>query len=599
MKSNAFNIPEEKIDDIFNFNKRVEFTEEEKKELFKCLYNIKVLDPACGSGAFPIGVLQRILYLIEKYDEDNKYYSSHINIENGERYSYSYKLNILKNNIYGVDIQPIAIEISRLRAFLTLIIDEAKADKKLKNLGVKALPNLDFRFICANSLKSLEFDIEDGTMDNYNINVINGVKEKMNNIAKLFFSASTPEEKENARYRFLEFQSIVKNIELVNEKIREKILSWNPFENHTAEFFSPVIQFGSVDNFNIVIGNPPYGAKITKYEKKYFENNYITAKTIKNSYENLKGSTDTFSLFIEKGLSLINKGVLIYITPMSIVSSESMESMHKFFNKQCELIKISNYSVRPKPIFLNAVVNVSILECLKTNTINKKVLCTKMYRKSNEDTIQDILNRLEFIDVKEFKLLGRYPKISKQIEVNILRKLFKIKNNIGSLVKDKGSPIYYRMAGGRYFKVITNYPTTKAASEKVIYFDKKIANTIGAILSSNLYFWYYQIFSDNLNMKKYEIESFKIPIDKLDNDKIKYIEKLYSKYLNDIEKNVIVHEKTNYKNITSFKEYKIRMSKNIIDEIDDFIYPLYGLTKKEIDFIKNYEIKYRIDDKED
>lgn len=132
LKSNAFNIPEEKIDDIFNFNKRVEFTEEEKKELFKCLYNIKVLDPACGSGAFPIGVLQRILYLIEKYDEDNKYYSSHINIENGERYSYSYKLNILKNNIYGVDIQPIAIEISRLRAFLTLIIDEAKADKKLK-----------------------------------------------------------------------------------------------------------------------------------------------------------------------------------------------------------------------------------------------------------------------------------------------------------------------------------------------------------------------------------------------------------------------------------------------------------------------------------
>ena len=155
------------------------------------------------------------------------------------------------------------------------------------------------------------------------------------------------------------------------------------------------------------------------------------------------------------------------------------------------------------------------------------------------------------------------------------------------------------MAGGRYFKVITNYSTTKAASEKVIYFDKKIANTIGAILSSNLYFWYYQIFSDNLNMKKYDIESFKIPIDKLDNNKIKHLEKMYSQYLTDIEKNVIIHGNTNYKNITSFKEYKIRMSKNIIDEIDDFICPLYGLTEEEIDFIKNYEIKYRIDDKED
>jgi len=109
-----------------------------------------------------------------------------------------------------------------------------------------------------------------------------------------------------------------------------------------------------------------------------------------------------------------------------------------------------------------------------------------------------------------------------------------------------------------------------------------------------LYFWFYQIFSNNLDLKTYEIEAFCIP--NLHNNTIKLLEKLYSEYLTDIEKNTNIRQAEHYANIEFFKEYKIGKSKHLIDKIDDIICPLYGLTNEEIDFIKTYEIEFRLSD---
>jgi len=190
-------------------------------------------------------------------------------------------------------------------------------------------------------------------------------------------------------------------------------------------------------------------------------------------------------------------------------------------------------------------------------------------------------------------LIGRYPKISLEIEKNILIKIFSQQIKIKDIIKKDGSPIYYRTSGGRYYKVITNY-STGSTKEKFIYFNKKLTNSIGAILSSNLYFWFYQIFSNNLDLKKYEIEAFCIP--NLYNSTIKLLDKLYLEYLIDIEKNSNIRQAECYANIESFKEYKIGKSKHLIDKIDNIICPLYGLTNEEINFIKNYEIDYRLPD---
>lgn len=99
-------------------------------------------------------------------------------------------------------------------------------------------------------------------------------------------------------------------------------------------------------------------------------------------------------------------------------------------------------------------------------------------------------------------------------------------------------------------------------------------------------------------MKAYEIESFKIPIEKLTDKKIEQLELLYKDYLKDIEANANVRQTSRYANIDSFKEYKIGKSKKFIDKIDDFIYPLYDMTQEEIEFIKNYEIQFRLSDED-
>ncbi|MDZ4710962.1 MAG: Eco57I restriction-modification methylase domain-containing protein [bacterium] len=369
-----------------------------------------------------------------------------------------------------------------------------------------------------------------------------------------------------------------------------KLLEFDPFKETSCSWFDAWWMFGIKDGFDIVIGNPPYGVPLSANEKAVFKKHYISTNTTKA----FKGSIDSYTIFIEKGFILLRQnGNLHFIIPISITSSESVSSLHNLLESNCKQIQVSSYSVRPQPVFENAVVNTSILFFTKTNTKNESILSTKMYRKNTDFNLQHLVDNLEFIDVKNYTLIGRYPKISYQIEKNILDKVFKCQTKIRNLVKENGKSIFYRTTGGRYYKVVTNYPTG-STKEKPIRLEGKYSNSVGAILSSNLFFWFYQIFSNNLDLKLYEIEEFGIPTIKLDNTIISKLERTYEEYLKDIEKNSNIRKTKKYANIDSFKEYKIGKSKNLIDAIDDIICPLYGLTKEEIKFIKEYEIEFRL-----
>ncbi len=289
-------------------------------------------------------------------------------------------------------------------------------------------------------------------------------------------------------------------------------------------------------------------------------------------------------------------GVASMIVPISVTSSDSLSGLHQLLFANCGDIYLSSYAVRPKPVFENAMVNTSILSLRKTLSASKKIYATKMYRRGKDFNPQQLLDNLSFVEVSKYLLYGRIPKIGTTEEQTILKKLSEHKR-LREFIRGKGSPIVYRFAGGRYFKVITPYRNNSSA-ERVLYFDKAYSSAIGAILSSSLSFWFYQIYSDNLNWKSYEIEEFRIP--NLGDQDCKALSTLYNEYLEDIERNVEVRETTGSSgyNITSFKNYRIGKSKHIIDKIDDYIGPLYGLTCEEIKFIKEYEIKFRLDDNE-
>ncbi|WP_304353091.1 type IIL restriction-modification enzyme MmeI [Brachyspira innocens] len=629
LKNNAVNIPAEKIDNIFDFDKKIDFTEEEKKELFESIYNMKVLDPACGSGAFPIGVLQRILYLIEKYDEYNQYYSSHISIENGERYSYSYKLSILENNIYGVDIQPIAIEMSRLRAFLTLIIDEAKADRDLKNLGIKPLPNLDFRFICANSLKNLDFNFEDGTMGKH---YFDAVKEKMNNVSKLFFSASSPEEKENSKHRFLEFQEFVKNLDFIDyvkdiKNIKEKILSWNPFENHTADFFSPLIQFGIGDNFDVIIGNPPYGAKLSEEDRKYFEKDFKL------------GTTNTAALFLGLMKRLLKyNGIGGYIIPKSFIYASNWgTSREVMINDLYELVdcgkvwkevkleqvitifdnnyqndsyitsiredkeikhigEISKRTFKDFGFYVNAVSNEELNIAYKMNE-SKKVLNDYCINKLEGSYQNNLINEetKDTLKVLGGKHINRYyyPNIIK----GYLEKKY-IVNNKGKIKENSilvQNIVAHIMNPKPHIKIIAMPSSILNNKDKYILLNtvnqlENISNLdtkfILAILNSKLISWYVYIFIFGLAIRTMHFDNpvtSRIPMPLIDLTK-KKDKDIYNKIIDLVDNIIDLNKKLNDDNNSS-SDIKNELAE-CENHLDNLIYKIYGLSEDEIRVIE-------------
>jgi hypothetical protein len=604
------------------------FSEVETETLINAIDRCKILDPACGSGAFPMGVLHKMVHILHKLDPNNKQWEqrqidkvdklieeaqgitdtaareqviagleqNRQDIEDAfgsNELDYGRKLYLIENCIYGVDIQPIAVQIAKLRFFISLVIDQKKQSGK-ENLGIRALPNLETKFVAANTLigldKPKQMMIKNPEIDNLEID--------LKQLRHKYFSARTRREKLDCQKKDKALRQQITDL-LINDgwgsATAQQIVAFDPYDqNASAPFFDLEWMFGLIDGFDVVIGNPPYGASYSREYKKYFQAHYDSAKTIPGVQ---KGSLDTFSLFVEQGYSSLNKyGNLNFIVPMALTSSDSMTGLHNILENNCPVIRISSYSNRPKQIFDNSCIRTSILFFIKTGTKNEHIFTTRMIRRKYDDELNSLISNLQFIDSNSVKLKGRYPKVSTETELKILEKMFISGKALSCSYSTSGKPIYYRTAGGRYFNVVTNYPTG-STQEKPIYIESKMADFVGSILSSNLFYFYQQVYSDGLHIKQSEIDNFPLP--KVSSEVLDSICFAYNIYLEDIERNVVNHNDSSYQNINKYKEYKILKSKPLIDKIDDLICPLYNLTQEEINFIKNYEIEYRLRDETD
>jgi hypothetical protein len=382
-------------------------------------------------------------------------------------------------------------------------------------------------------------------------------------------------------------KKINKKYEVIKEFEDAEIFK-NSFE-WRFEFPEVLDDDGEFVGFDVVIGNPPYGVKLTSLEKKHFQKNYFSAKT-----ENgLRGSTDTYSVFVERGLQILNNGRLHYIVPLAITSSESMAKLHSLISNNCEEVKISSYSNRPKKIFDEADQRVAIVELFKNSKKTKRLMTTKINKRYASTPPENIILNLEFANSVNFTKLGRIPKIGTKIEENILSKLFTLPYKLKDYYDAEGTEIYYRTSGGRYYNIITNFPTG-STKEKAIFINNKYRDLVGAILSSNLYFWFYSIYSNNLDLKSYELEEFPLNLDVFSNDEIKTISAIYNEYMLDLENNAKVI-KASYATIDSFKEYKARLSKHLIDSLDRAIYKAFGINQEEYEFLINYDLEFRTD----
>jgi len=345
------------------------------KRAIDALRSAAILDPACGSGAFPMGMLQLLLKTYERLDPEFKTFADKRGagekdtLESRRRAA---KLAIIQNNLYGVDIEEMAVEIARLRAWLSIVVDE----ENVRN--VRPLPNLDFKFVRGNGLLSVDKE------DLWNAITL----EQLEKLKEEYFRAFDTQSKIDLSYRI---NNILKTLSKdgvfdfkiwFSEVFRTKKINHEPHEPHEQN-----------GGFDIVLGNPPYGASYPDEHKKAFKEKYQSAKTIPGIQ---KGSLDTFSLFIERGFNLLRKGGgLDFIVPLSVVSSDSMTGLHNILLNNCEMIRVSSYAKRPVQIFSNACTANTIINFRKDNAPCKNLLTTKMNRLDERNRLQELMDNLQ------------------------------------------------------------------------------------------------------------------------------------------------------------------------------------------------------------
>lgn len=266
------------------------------EEIIKKLKAIKVLDPACGSGAFPMGMLNRIVEILQNLHAEGS--------------KYALKLAIMENCIFGGDIQTIAAQITKLRFFISLVCDCEKNDNPDDNFGIPNLPNLETHFVTCNSLISLKKPQQYSLFEQ---DVI-ALKEKLRDVRHEHFTAKTTYQKTKLRNRDKELRDelaeMLKSDNVIASDDATQMVSWNPYDqNGKSSFFDPEWMFGIKNGFDIVIGNPPY----------------ISTKGVKpddkKKYEAQFGfSDDTYNLFTLRALGCTFRGKKDNYTVNSLVS---------------------------------------------------------------------------------------------------------------------------------------------------------------------------------------------------------------------------------------------------------------------------------------
>ena len=267
-----------------------------RTQIMNALDTVTILDPACGSGAFPIGMLQLIVKTYERLESRFDPYKT--------------KLQIIQNNIFGVDIEPMAVEIARLRAWLSLIVDGEDSR------NVEPLPNLDFKFVCADSL----IPLDESKADLFNDPELHN---QLAEIRQTYFNARKPHTKKAAQDKYYKLTKAPQGF-FDNERTKQ-LKSFDPFKNsHPSSFFNSDQMFGLEDGFDVVIGNPPY-IQLQKIKPQAD----ILGRL---SYKTFARTGDIYCLFYERGFELLKEGgTLSFITSNKWMKTAYGEKLRKFF----------------------------------------------------------------------------------------------------------------------------------------------------------------------------------------------------------------------------------------------------------------------------
>lgn len=335
---------DQKLHELVSFDAVNPFEEnaEVQRRIIEDLDKCTILDPACGSGAFPMGILQKMVHILQKLDSENKVWKEVQNekarqesadvfemedkqarkerlLEINEAFDeslnypdYARKLFLIENCIYGVDIQSIATQISKLRFFISLVVDQ-KVDPSKDNFGIRPLPNLETKFVAANTLIGIEKPKGQLNLFDDSNPEIEKLEAELKKVRHRLFSSKSPSHKRKLREQD---KALREQIAVVLQKndwnidTANKLANWNPYNlNDSVGFFDPEWMFDISDGFDIITGNPPWGAYLSNEDKQYF----------KTYYPNIDSSTpNSFAYFLGEAVNH-SDGIISFVLPDSIL----------------------------------------------------------------------------------------------------------------------------------------------------------------------------------------------------------------------------------------------------------------------------------------
>ncbi len=398
-----------------------QFTQSEIDALINAIDNAKILDPACGSGAFPMGILHKLVHILHKLDPKNEQWKKR-QIEKAKliddpnirqnavndieaafesnELDYGRKLYLIENSIYGVDIQSIAVQIAKLRFFISLIIDEKKQPGR-ENLGIRSLPNLETKFVAANTLIGL--DKPHGQQSFRNLE-IERLEKELKQLRHEYFNAKTRKEKLQCQKQDKKLRQDIAGLLVKdgwNDTTAKQIVKFDPYDqNASADFFDSEWMFGVTDGFDVIIGNPPYKI-LTKNNTDIEELQFYLKQfnSIKQSY-----SKNIFTLFIEFGTRITDdRGVLSFIVPEGLFQTRSYQQCVDELSKAGSVKTIITFN---DFVFENTVTGNLIFLFLKNqkNLQTQKLHFNSAYELSTiVDSEDNVIKKLVFKKTHELK----------------------------------------------------------------------------------------------------------------------------------------------------------------------------------------------------
>ena len=586
------------------------------KHFYAELQKVTILYPTCGSGAFLFAALNILepLYEVcisrmqEFHEQNPNLFKDELQeIEHKYRSNIQYFIykSIILRNLYGVDIMVEAIEIAKLRLFLKMVA-VVEVNKREANLGLDPLPDIDFNIRCGNTLvgyataeelgKDLSF-AKDILEELANQELKQQLEDEMDKVActySVFKDIQLKQTEDMAAFKRakVDLKARLKALnDLLNHRLfmasasadyEDWLASHQPF-HWLAEFYEIINGNGG---FDVIIGNPPY--------VEYTRRNTHTGKSVAETYK-IRGyetepCSNLYAFVIERSLSIAkNHDNISFIVPLTIASNNNMAIVRNMICATGQ-IYFSHFEIRPAKLFDGVDQRLTIF--IIKNVVTHQVMSTsiKRWRSDCRNTLFTTLYYApSFND-------GSIWRTSSDCESVIYNKFKKHQPviNYTSPNRSVACQLCYRTAGVRYWIIFLHDGfNSQSLSNKTNYFqDKEMSYYYMAAFNSNLFWWYYALNYDMFNLKDYMIFSFRLSYND-DNELIKLSREL-EKDLNNNKETLVVNSRTRG-TVESFV-FRKKYSKPIIDRIDKALAKHYGFTEEELDFIINYDIKYRMGD---